>query len=249
MAVATTSTNGAIASTSTAAPSPTLFVKNIEGKIKKPELRSQLLSLFSTYGRILDIVATRAPSMRGQAFIVFENVSTSTAALRALQGFPFYGKSLQIEYSTGSKSKALLRRELGSDVLLEQELEQSKVSSSRRGEKRALGLPDDDDTEEVTEEVEGEERDARKRVKTEGVVLRAKGVPSSVEAHVLETLFQSRSGFVEVIVEDAVKTEDGEDAGWTAAIRFETRDNAESARSALHAVQLDPLYKLDLELL
>lgn len=212
------------------------------------ELRCQLLSLFSTYGRILDIVATRAPSMRGQAFIVFENVSTSTAALRALQGFPFYGKSLRIEYSTGAKSKALLRRELGNDVLLEQELEQSKVSSSRRGEKRALGLQDDD-AQEITQEVEGEERDARKRLKTEGVVLRAKGVPSSVEAHVLETLFQSHSGFVEVIAEDAVKNEDAEDAGWTAGIKFQTRDDAESARTALHGVQLDPLYKLDLELL
>jgi U2 small nuclear ribonucleoprotein B'' len=32
--------------------------------------------------------------MRGQAHIVFKDVQTSTQAMRALQGFDFYGKEL-----------------------------------------------------------------------------------------------------------------------------------------------------------
>lgn len=35
-----------------ATPSPTLFVGNLSTKTKKPELRSQLYSLFTPYGRV-----------------------------------------------------------------------------------------------------------------------------------------------------------------------------------------------------
>jgi RNA recognition motif-containing protein len=50
--------------------------------------------LFSPFGRILDIVALKTISMRGQAFIVFKDPSSAAAALRSLQGFPFYGKPM-----------------------------------------------------------------------------------------------------------------------------------------------------------
>ncbi|CDS01021.1 hypothetical protein [Sporisorium scitamineum] len=174
MAVASTSattSNGNGASPSSAAPSPTLYIKNIEGKIKKPELRRQLYSLFSSYGRVLDIVATRAPSMRGQAFVVFETPTIANAAKRALSGFSFYGKGLDIEYSTGGKSRALLRRELGEEAVMEMELEQRFVD--------------------ITE----------------------------------------------------VKNEDDT---WSATIKFDSQQTAQAAQSALHGVQLDPMYTLDL---
>lgn len=32
--------------------------------------------------------------MRGQAFVVFEDISSATNALRAMQGFPFYEKPM-----------------------------------------------------------------------------------------------------------------------------------------------------------
>jgi len=31
---------------------------------------------------------------RGQAFIIFKELQSATAALRSLQGFPFYGKPM-----------------------------------------------------------------------------------------------------------------------------------------------------------
>lgn len=50
--------------------------------------------LFSTYGPVLDVNATRAKGMRGQAHIVFRDIQTSTQAMRALQGFDFFGKEM-----------------------------------------------------------------------------------------------------------------------------------------------------------
>lgn len=37
--------------------------------------------------------------MRGQAFVIFKELGSSTNALRQLQGFPFYGKPMRIQYA------------------------------------------------------------------------------------------------------------------------------------------------------
>jgi len=42
----------------------------------------------------MDVVALKTTKMRGQAFIVFKEISSSTQALRALQGFLFYDKPM-----------------------------------------------------------------------------------------------------------------------------------------------------------
>ncbi|KAN0062903.1 hypothetical protein ACQY0O_004724 [Thecaphora frezii] len=106
-------------------PNTSLFVKNINTKVKKLELRRQLTALFSTYGKLLDVIATRADGMRGQAFVVFKDLTSSTSAMRGLDGFEFYDKPLSIEYAR-SKSKATLVQELGPEALFDQELASSK---------------------------------------------------------------------------------------------------------------------------
>ena len=50
--------------------------------------------LFATYGVILDVVALKTMKMRGQAHIVFRDLDASTQAMRALQGFTFFGKDM-----------------------------------------------------------------------------------------------------------------------------------------------------------
>ncbi|KAI5282159.1 U2 snRNP complex subunit msl1, partial [Ascosphaera aggregata] len=68
----------------------------------KPDLRTALYMLFSTYGPVLDVVAMRTEKMRGQAHVVFRDIPTSTQAMRALQGFDFFGKPMKIVYAKGS---------------------------------------------------------------------------------------------------------------------------------------------------
>jgi len=58
------------------------------------ELKRSLYYLFSQFGQILDIVAMKTIKARGQAFIIFKDLASATAALRSLQGFPFYGKPM-----------------------------------------------------------------------------------------------------------------------------------------------------------
>ena len=76
-------------------PNQTLYVSNLpSNKIQKEDLRRSLYTLFSTYGPVLDVVALRTMKMRGQAHIVYRDVQTATQAMRALQGFEFFGKDM-----------------------------------------------------------------------------------------------------------------------------------------------------------
>lgn len=72
-----------------------LYVTNLpSAKIQKADLRTSLYMLFSTYGPVLDVVALKTMSMRGQAHIVYRDVQTSTQAMRHLEGQVFLGRPL-----------------------------------------------------------------------------------------------------------------------------------------------------------
>ena len=49
--------------------------------------------------QILEIVTLRKEGLRGQAWVIFEHVAASTAAIQAEQGFTFFGKDLKIDYA------------------------------------------------------------------------------------------------------------------------------------------------------
>jgi U2 small nuclear ribonucleoprotein B'' len=57
-----------------------------------------LYAIFSQFGQILDIVALKTLKMRGQAFVIFKEVTSATNALRGMQGFPFYDKPMVIHF-------------------------------------------------------------------------------------------------------------------------------------------------------
>lgn len=58
------------------------------------ELKKSLYAVFSQFGKILDIVACKTLKLRGQAWVVFDDVTAATNALRQMQGFPFYDKPM-----------------------------------------------------------------------------------------------------------------------------------------------------------
>ncbi|KAF7650763.1 hypothetical protein LDENG_00121040 [Lucifuga dentata] len=80
-------------------PNHTIYINNINDKVKKEELMRSLYALFSQFGQVVDIVALKTMKMRGQAFVVFKELAASTNALRQLQGFPFYNKPMRIQYA------------------------------------------------------------------------------------------------------------------------------------------------------
>lgn len=77
-------------------PNNTIYINNLNEKVKKEELKKSLYAIFSQFGQILDIVALKTLKMRGQAFVIFKEIQSSTNALRSMQGFPFYDKPMVI---------------------------------------------------------------------------------------------------------------------------------------------------------
>lgn len=82
-------------------PNHTIYINNLNEKVKKDDLKKSLYAIFSQFGQILDIVALKTLKMRGQAFVIFKEVASASNALRTMQGFPFYDKPMRISYSKG----------------------------------------------------------------------------------------------------------------------------------------------------
>ncbi|KAG0042844.1 hypothetical protein BGZ83_012116 [Gryganskiella cystojenkinii] len=89
-------------------PNQTIYVRNLNEKINKIELKRSLYCLFSAYGKVISIVASKTQRDRGQAFIAFSDIVSATTALRGLQGFTFYGKAMDIQYAK-TKSHAIAK--------------------------------------------------------------------------------------------------------------------------------------------
>lgn len=75
-------------------PSQSLYLQNLPEKLPKPDLRRALYMLFSPHGPVLDVVALKTPTMRGQAHVLFRNVQDATQAMRALQNYDFFGREM-----------------------------------------------------------------------------------------------------------------------------------------------------------
>jgi U2 small nuclear ribonucleoprotein B'' len=86
-------------------PNKTLYVNHLNEKIQKEELRKALYYLFSQYGRVVDVVALKTMKMRGQAFIVYREITEATKAMRSLQGFPLFDKPIKIDYAKTRSNK------------------------------------------------------------------------------------------------------------------------------------------------
>ncbi|KAK9733728.1 hypothetical protein RND81_04G087800 [Saponaria officinalis] len=80
-------------------PNQTIYINNLNEKTKIDELKKSLHAVFSQFGKILDVLAFKTLKHKGQAWVVFEDVSSATNALRQMQDFPFYDKNMRIQYA------------------------------------------------------------------------------------------------------------------------------------------------------
>ncbi|KAJ6838184.1 U1 small nuclear ribonucleoprotein A-like [Iris pallida] len=77
----------------------TLYINNLNEKINLNELKKSLRAVFSQYGNILEVLTFKTLKHKGQAWVVFEDVSKASEALKQMQGFPFYDKPMRIQYA------------------------------------------------------------------------------------------------------------------------------------------------------
>ena len=96
-------------------PKHTIYINNLNDKIKIEPMKQSLHAAFSQFGPIVDIVMRKRYKLRGQAFIIFQDVESASKAVKTMKGFPFYEKPMNISFSKteanvmAKKTKAISR--------------------------------------------------------------------------------------------------------------------------------------------
>jgi len=162
-----------------------VYIRNINEKVKRDELLKALWAVFQQFGEILDICARpKKQSLRGQAWIVFRDMSSAAAALQQMQGYMFHSKPLALAYSK-QKSDAIAKLD-GTYV------ERKKTREKKK--KRAT----------AAEEPPAKRRRGRENVRKRpdslpNKVLFVEQLPRTPDAQqMLTVLFQNFQGFREV---------------------------------------------------
>jgi len=89
-------------------PTQTIYIQNLNEKIKVEELKKALYHVFSQFGNILEIHANKRLKTKGQAWVVFDDVGAANKAVREMQGFNFYTKAMKVHFSK-SKSDVIAK--------------------------------------------------------------------------------------------------------------------------------------------
>lgn len=77
----------------------TLYLQNLNERVKIPLLIETLQKWFAPFGKILEVKAKKRLALRGQAFITFSAGEEARKALESMQGRRLFGKSLCIKFA------------------------------------------------------------------------------------------------------------------------------------------------------
>ncbi|CAE6512820.1 unnamed protein product [Rhizoctonia solani] len=214
-------------------PNKTLYIKNLNDQVKKDELKSQLYALFTPYGRIVDVVAIKSPKLRGQAFVVFQDLAGATAAMRAWDSELFYDKEMKIEYAK-TRSYATRRiEEPGWDPLAEAKAKAlglgSRLKKPRQGDGEAMDMDDEQSSNPNPQQNTSVPNPYS--VVTISSRLLCTNLPPEATQEGLQKLFQKYPGFHSVVLAPPGQVK-------SAQIQYEQPDQAKVAKEALHGYSL-----------
>ncbi|XP_047310889.1 U2 small nuclear ribonucleoprotein B'' 2-like [Impatiens glandulifera] len=184
-------------------PNQTIYLKNINEKVKKEELKRSLYALFSQYGRILDVVALKTEKLRGQAWVVFSEVTSASNAVRQMQNFPFYDKPLRIQYAK-TKSDCIAKED-GTFVPRDKKRKkhEEKVERKKRAEETQQaattnGTRGDSNGRPTAAPMYGKAGAEEDHGAAPNNILFIQNLPHESTSMMLEVLFQQYPGFREV---------------------------------------------------
>ncbi|KAJ3190212.1 hypothetical protein HDU85_000503 [Gaertneriomyces sp. JEL0708] len=232
----------------TVPPSPTLYIRNLDEKIHKQELRKALYYLFSNHGRVMDVVAQKTMKMRGQAHIVFEDIPSATAAMRSLQGFPLFEKPMTIQYARSTSSATKIAQGLAPSVDLAQpnrppQNQPGAIPQLPTSQKRSWEDGSESDSKrariEETTSAQAEPEIEEEAPNPPSPLLFISNLPLGVSEEMLSMLFQQYAGFKEVRL---VSGKPG-----IGFVEYETDVQAETAKSVLNGFKLTPTHPMKVE--
>lgn len=213
-------------------PNQTIYINNLNERIKKEELRKSLYAMFTQFGTVLDVVASKTLANRGQAFVVFKDVLSATNAMKSMKNFPFFDKPMKIRYA--KKQSDIIAKLSGSFVPAD-----PKVTAKRRLE-QAEAAKKRQKTAETSQRKEKKVRDDNKdstsalnpKQQPPNKILFVEHLPEGCSDTTIANLFQQYNGFKEVRM---VQGKTG-----IAFVEFDTDVDAGVAMNALQHWKVTP---------
>ncbi|KAL8173340.1 UNVERIFIED_CONTAM: U2 small nuclear ribonucleoprotein B'' [Gekko kuhli] len=214
-------------------PNHTLYINNVNDKIKKEELKRSLYALFSQFGHVVDIVALKTMKMRGQAFVIFKELGSSTNALRQLQGFPFYGKPMRIQYAKTDSDVISKMRGTFADKEKRKEKKKSKLLEQSAN---AAKKPNQGANQSSANAQSGSSQNQQVPDNPPNYILFLNNLPEETNEMMLSMLFNQFPGFKEVRLVPGRHD--------IAFVEFENEGQAGAARDALQGFKITPSHAM-----
>ncbi|KAI9596829.1 RNA-binding domain-containing protein [Syncephalis fuscata] len=205
-------------------PNHTLYIKNLNERVKLSALKTSLETLFERYGALHEVHVKKYVRMRGQAFIVFKELDSATKALKEVQGFPLYNKPMVIAYAR-NRSDTVAKLQDNYDTY-KREREEEKARRAQEQPRKKQTLQNRDSTQGGYANASG----IQDEFLPPNQILYIQKLPVDITEDTLVNLFQQYPGYKEVRL---VPTRPD-----IAFVEYETEDEAAEAKEALHRYQI-----------
>lgn len=161
--------------------------------------------------------------MRGQAFVIFNDINSASNALRSMQGFPFYDKAMKIQYAK-SQSDVIAKR-YGTFVERPKKEVKDEVAEQavKKEKKKAESMAASGAAQPPVQAGSGDQPNK---------ILFLVNLPEDTEQSVLQMLFQPFAGFREVRLVPGRSD--------IAFVEFENEHLATIAKDALQGFKIAP---------
>jgi RNA recognition motif-containing protein len=90
-------------------PHYSVYVRNLEERVKPEVLKETLRTIFSEYGNVIDIVAKTNLKAKGQAFVVFDSPESALNAIEEVQGFDLFEKPMHLALARTRSDATVLK--------------------------------------------------------------------------------------------------------------------------------------------
>ncbi|KAG9496964.1 hypothetical protein J7337_011753 [Fusarium musae] len=88
-------------------PISTVYVQNLEERVKLDALVDALRTVFAAFGNVVDIVAKKNLRAKGQAFVVYDSPESAQDAINEIDGFELFGKPMKLAFARTQSDKTV----------------------------------------------------------------------------------------------------------------------------------------------
>ncbi|KAL4466688.1 hypothetical protein ABPG72_009494 [Tetrahymena utriculariae] len=211
-------------------PKETLYINNLNDKINQEDMKYGLYFLFQQFGEILDIILKKSNTLRGQAWIIFKDITAATNAKKNLNGFLFFDKELKINFAK-QRSEILDKLE-GRWVPKKKQKKENNNNAKKIGEQETAAEQKEQHQQQLQQQqLQMQINIQQTELNQPNNVLILEDLPSFVTTDILKALFSQYPGFKEVRLIAPRKV---------AFVEFSQEDEATVALNGLQNFQLTP---------